>query len=70
MQLSCPKSTLGSTWEKQFKLIKYIFDREVLGAKSEPSFPDLENTVWKVVLHNVSRSRERSLEGCINVSPF
>ena len=50
MQLSCPKSTLGSTWEKQFKLIKYIFDREVLGAKSEPSFPDLENTVWKVVL--------------------
>ena len=28
--------------------LKMTFLREVLGAKCESSFPDLENTVWKV----------------------
>ena len=31
--------------------LKMAFLREVLGAKCESSFPDLENTVWKVGIY-------------------
>ena len=31
--------------------LKMTFLREVLGAKCESSFPDLENTVWKVGIY-------------------